>query len=56
MADAQNIPALTAGGKRDADMATPTIDATLFPKTEQRTGFYFILYTNELSLSLKMFI
>ncbi len=33
----QSSPALTAGGKRDADMATPTIDPALFPRTERAT-------------------
>ena len=33
----QNNPAFTAGGKRDADMATPTIDPVLSPNTERAT-------------------
>ena len=36
-ASAQNNPALTAGGKSEADIATPTIDPVLSPKTERAT-------------------
>ena len=37
MANAQNSPAFTAGGKSEADMATPTIDPALFDNTERAT-------------------
>ena len=37
IANAQNSPALTAGGKREAEMATPTIKPVLSPKTERAT-------------------
>jgi hypothetical protein len=34
---AQHIPAFTAGGRREADMATPTRELVLFPSTERAT-------------------
>ena len=33
----QNSPAFTAGGSREADMATPTMDPVLSPKTDRAT-------------------
>ena len=37
IANAQNNPALTAGGKREAEIATPTMDPVLSPKTDRAT-------------------
>ena len=37
MAKTQQIPALTAGGKRDAEMATPTSDEVLLPRIDKAT-------------------
>jgi hypothetical protein len=37
MARAQHIPALTAGGSRDADIATPTRAEVLFPRIDKQT-------------------
>ena len=34
---AQNNPALTAGGNREADIATPTRDPTFPPRTDKAT-------------------
>ena len=36
-ASAQNSPALTAGGKSEADIATPPIEPVLPPNTERAT-------------------
>jgi hypothetical protein len=33
----QQIPAFTAGGSKDAEIATPTSDDVLFPKIESAT-------------------
>ena len=36
-ARAQNNPAFTAGGKREAEIATPTMDPVLSPNTDSAT-------------------
>jgi hypothetical protein len=43
-------PLLTIGGRRDADIATPTRDAVLFPRIDNATPGISMMRTDQLQM------